>query len=445
MLAAPINLTVDMLKEINAGQPLQLIVRAESNTTIPLRDVLIRIEYPQGFAFREADPKPTFGNNIWKLSSMSPSQKFSLKVDGIMSGEATQEKVFHTAACVAADRTERECDAVYSNVISEVALSRPFIGLGLALNGKPASDVVVTPGESIGGSISWQNNLPSRVVDAQFEVKLKGVALDRRSISGGSCFYRSLDDTIFCDERDNPELAVLEAGENGLLSFDFTPLPLVSNSGELLTNPEMCVELTTRGRRFDESGVPEEIKTVIVQCAKVTSQAQFAARSVHYVGPFVNTGPIPPRAEKETTFTIIWTIRNTANSLTNGKVRAIIPVYVDWARQVSPVSEKITYNPNTNEVVWDVGDIPIGTGISTPPREVAFQLILTPSLSQIGQMPKLMNDIRFTAIDTFTNQEVGESRPEISTNNGSVRGCGRISGIFVSQFVKILLGWHNHG
>ncbi|MDO8521542.1 MAG: hypothetical protein Q7S52_05500 [bacterium] len=415
MLAAPINLTVIALKEINAGQPLELSVSVLSNTVIPLRDVFVKIEYPLGFAYTGADPKPDFGTNIWRVGTLLPSQKFAIKVRGVLSGEATEEKVFHTSVGVGEDKTARDLNTLYSTVLSAVKLSRSFIGIQLSLNGKPAGDVAVPFGARVSGTVDWQNNLNTKIEHAQIEVKLRGVALNRPSIkaeNGG--FYRSSDDTIFWDERGNDALAVLEAGESGSVAFSFQPLPPVSGN-QLLVNPTITAEVTVRGNRISETGVPEEIKSVMVQNVRVSSDAQFASRAVYYVGPFVNSGPLPPKVEQETTYTVIWSIVNTSNTILNSEVRAVLPVYVKWYGSVSPSKENIIYNRNTNEIIWSPGEIPAGTGIGKPPREVAFQLVLLPSISQVKTAPALITGTTFTGTDAFTNAPLKQEKPDVTT------------------------------
>ncbi len=415
LLASPINLTVDTLKEVNAGQQIELHINAISNTVIPLRDVLVKVEYPIGFTFTDAEPKPTFGNNVWRVGTMDPTGRFPLKIRGVLAGEDTQEKVFHTNVGVGSDLTEREITTVYATVLSAVTLQRPFIGITLLMGKKPAQQAIAHFGQNIAGEINWHNNLPTKIVNAQIEVRLRGVALDRTSVSAGSGgFYRSLDDTIFWDERGDPSLAVLEAGSSGSVGFSFFPLPSVT-SNQLLTNPTIIAEVTVRGKRISESGVPEEIKTVITENVKISSQAQFAARSVYYVGPFINTGPIPPKAEQETSYTIIWSVVNTSNALRGMEVRGTLPAYVRWAGSVSPGTENIIYNRSTNEVIWTPGDIPAGTGVGKPPREVAFQIVFTPSLSQVKKAPSLMTDIRYSATDSFTEEELSGTKGNLTT------------------------------
>ncbi len=412
LLASPINVTVNTLKEINAGQTIEFTIKAVSNTAIPLRDVLMQMEYPLGFTFIDADPKPTLGNNTWKIGTLSSTGKFEVKVRGVLSGEDTQEKVFYTNIGVSNDRMARDIETIYSKVLSSVRLMRPFIGVELTLNGVPAEEAVAHFGGRVTGKVKWKNNLATKIINAQIEVHLRGVGLDRTTVTAADKgFFRSIDDTILWDERGDPSLAVMETGATGENEFAFSPLPPQGT----LTNITLCADVTVRGKRISESGVPEEIKTVITKCAKVTSQAQFATRVVYYVGPFVNSGPIPPRVEQETTYTIIWNIVNTSNNLTNGEIRGTLPPYVAWAGSVSPSKENIMFDRTTNQVVWRPGDISAGVGVAKPPREVAFQVILTPSITQTQSIPKIVTDILFTATDVFTGEVINVSRTDLTT------------------------------
>ncbi len=414
LLSSPINLTVDALKEVNSGQEIELVVNVASNAVIPLRDVLVKVEYPLGFTQTDTDPKPTFGNNIWRIGTIDPASKYKIRIRGILAGEDTQERVFHTSVGAGSDQTERNISVLYSNQLSSMVVQRPFIGIALLLNGKSANEATTHFGQSIAGQVNWLNSLPTKIVNAQIEVRLSGVALDRTTVTARNGFYRSSDDTIFWDERSNPALAVLEAGDNGSVDFSFLPMPSISGT-QLLTNPTITAQVTVRGKRISEAGVPEEVKTAITQNVKITSQAQFTARSVYFAGPFVNTGPIPPKVEQETTYTIVWDIVNISNTISNPQVRAIIPPYVTWAGAVYPNKENITYNQNTHQIMWSPGDIPPGTGVGKPPREVSFQIILTPSLSQVSSPPTLMNHIHFDGTDSFTNESLGQDIVDITT------------------------------
>jgi hypothetical protein len=81
------------------------------------------------------------------------------------------------------------------------------------------------------------------------------------------------------------------------------------------------------------------------------------------------------------------------------KVLTSLPIYVHWLDKISPVSEDLKYNPVGGEVVWNVGDINSGGGS----RSVSFQVSFTPSLSQVGSSPKLLDDVTASGYDRFSS------------------------------------------
>jgi hypothetical protein len=379
--------------------------------------MVAKIVYPQGFEFSDADPKPTYGNNAWKIGQIQPGEKYKIRLRGVMSGDDGEEKVFHTNVGVANERQEQDVAISYSSLLTSVSLRESFIGIDLLFDGKPAVDSIANFGKRIKGRVQWKNNLQSRIVNAEIEVKLHGTALNRTSVSAESGgFYRSSDDTIFWDERGDPTLKVLDVGASGMVDFSFLPLPPISSGGQTITNPMITAEITVRGKRVSESGVPEEIKTVAIKNVRVTSDVQFFAKTIYSFGPIANRGPIPPQVDKETTYTIVWSLMNTSNDVANAMVRAVIPPYVRFTGTVFPAKENVVYNETTKEVVWTPGSIPAGTGVNSPVREVYFQLIISPSLSQIKKSPMIINEQRFTAQDAYTGQEVSQTKPSMDTS-----------------------------
>ncbi len=416
LLASPVNLVVETLKEITSGQELTLAIKGNSNTAIPLRDILVRIDYPQGFTYADAQPKPTFGNNIWRIGKLDPSEKINIKVKGALTGVDSQEKVFHTKVGAGNDQTSRDLSTIYVDISSALSVRNPFIGVSLDVGSALTnSGPVVRSDEVIGGKILWQNNLPSKIYNAQIEVRLSGNSFDKGKVNAGSGgFFRSADNTIFWDERGAPNLKVLDVGSSGSVEFSLSPIPSVEN-GRIITDASVSIEVTVRGKRFSEAGVPEEIKTIVMEKVRIASQVQVASRAVYYSGPFQNKGPIPPRVEQETTYTIIWTMRGGANVVKNPVMKATLPSYVSWIGSISPLSEDIKYDPATHQVVWISEDLPSGTGIVSPPKEVAFQVALFPSLSQLKTAPILLYDIQFEASDGFTGHLFNENKDDITT------------------------------
>ena len=137
------------------------------------------------------------------------------------------------------------------------------------------------------------------------------------------------------------------------------------------------------------------------------------------VGPFSNIGPVPPKAEQATTYTVIWTVDNTSSSVGNAQVTATLPPYVKWLKAVSPTTEDVSYDENSGAVTWNVGTVSTYTLGSSQRREIAFQISFQPSVSQIGQSPTLVNQATLTAVDSFTGARLNSTQDFLTTRFGT--------------------------
>ena len=148
----------------------------------------------------------------------------------------------------------------------------------------------------------------------------------------------------------------------------------------------------------------------------IISDVGFSGKALYYSGPFVNIGPIPPKVEQTTTYTIVWTLSNTANNISKALVKSTIPPWINFVGSISPVGEDITYNTFTKEITWNIGKIPKGSGITGSARSVAFQISFKPSLSQVNTIPYLLNDAILTGYDDFANVDVIVRKTKLNTN-----------------------------
>lgn len=416
-LTAPaLAVKTDLLKEATAGQEVVLSTDIESNSPSLLKGALLQIDYPQGFVFESATPDPSFDNNAWKLGEMALGDKRHIEIKGIIHGEDAQEKVFRIYTGITKSETTAAFDTVFSSLQSGLVIKKPFLGVGITVNGSTDPNFVFDKRPSGDVSILWKNNLPDKITDGQIEVSLKGATINRNTImlrDGG--FYRSVDDVLFWDQRTSESLRVIPAGEKSSVGFSFALLPLVSDSNTVFRNPEIEIAVSVKGKRVSENNVPEEINSFVTKKFKVATTLQFAGRSVYYVGPFSNTGPLPPKVQNETTYTIMWAIQNTANDVSGALVKAVLPPYVEWKGLVAPNGANLVYNPDSHEISWNIGKIKSGTGYETDPQEVSFQIALSPGLAQVGKMPSLISTATFSGQDDFTGTTIERTVNPLST------------------------------
>lgn len=414
--SAPVNLTVTGANEINANQKMDFNVDVVSNSLSVIKGLVLKVDYPFGFNFGTASPGPSqTDNSFWKIGDLEPGAKRTIRLTGSIEGQDGEQRVFRFTVGTPDKLDTKSVGTPFSIYTTTVSIKKPFIGVNLAINGNQSKEVVIDSGNTAQASLAWQNNLPSQVYDVSIKVKLRGGILNKSSIQVNKGFYNSSDNSIVFNQDKNVSLASLAPGDGGEASFTFSSFGSLSQTGSSFTNPDIYMDVSVMGKRVQGSNVPEELLYSDSKRVKIASDFNILSRGYRTVGPFENSGPFPPKAEQETTYTITWTATDILNDVKDAKVTATLPSYMNWNDLVSPISEMITYDSLSRTIVWDIGGVKSGTGFSLPPRQVSFLVSLTPSLSQVGTAPDLIGEAVLSGTDSFTNTTVGETTLPVNT------------------------------
>lgn len=414
--SSPVNLSFSVPKESSLKQEFEMVVNLESNSNNTAKDLMLKIEYPFGFVFSGASPEPVFDNNTWNIGDLAPADKKTIRIRGLIDGQEGDEKVFRASIGTLNKDLKYSIGILYNFISESIVLAKPFLGVNLLINGDNSPGYVSKSEESIRADILWESNILTKIVDGRIKVKINGDVLDKFSVlvsNGG--FYRSIDNTIIWDKNSNSGLSVIDPGEKGSVSFTLKSLPLVKNNGSVFKDPQIVVDVSASGKRISDTNVPEEITTSVGEKIKIESDLGLASRIVYFTGPFKNTGPLPPVIEKQTTYTVIWTITNSSNDISSAIVKTTLPTYVKWLGVVSPANENISFNEIGGEVVWKAGDVESGAGINSRAREVAFQIGFLPSASQISKVPSLTGKVILSGKDLFTGTTIESAKKGLST------------------------------
>ena len=132
---------------------------------------------------------------------------------------------------------------------------------------------------------------------------------------------------------------------------------------------------------------------------------------------FKNEGPFPPEVGKETQYTVVWTAKNYFNDISNATIKAFLPTGVRWTGKIFPENENISFNTRTNEIVWNIGKVPAGTGILSPPKRCEFQIAVTPQPNQQNRNIPLLGETIFSSKDDFTLSNITVKFPARNTEN----------------------------
>lgn len=428
--SSPLAISVDGNTQTTSGQPVQFTVSVVSNASAPMRDVVVDMTYPFGFKFTSASPAPSSGTT-WSLGDFSPGQRKSIFVQGTLAGEQGDKRVFRIAGGTRNTTSSGVTTKLADNTF-EMRIAQAFLGLSISTNtSQPAqspSDFetqprlglpIAAPGSTVTVTIQYQNNLSVEIDDAVIVARLNGLAIDGEHVRVNEGFYRSSDDTVIWDKTTTGgDLRALAPGAKGQVAFSFVMPAPKSTAGD----PKIDISVNAAGKRLSESGVPQNLQSTARTQIRLATDLQLAAQALYAQNPFGVAGPIPPKAGTETEYALVFTVTNTTNKITNAKVTAKLPSYVRWIGSHAPRTENLTFNQFDGTFTWDIGDIAPGAGINgASPRQVAIAIGFTPSTSQIGEQPVLVQSVVLTGTDESTGAAVTrKTEPDVTTNLGQI-------------------------
>jgi len=409
---SPLDITIKEPSSIVSGVPFTTTITLQANSNEVLKNVIVRGEYPYGFTSMSTIPSATTAdNNSWALGDLAVGDKKIITVMGVLVGEDRVERTFRFYAGVGDTSDPSKFGATLVASSETISLSRPAIGLSLDINNDQANPYVAPAGSSVNAHINYQNNLPQTLLNARVRVVFSGVSLDKFSIkplNGG--FYNSGDNSIVWDQTNYSGLASLQPGDKGSLSFSFASL---SELPVNIKNPEIGFQVIVTGLPSGNN-VSNNVSSSDNRTVRIASQVSLSSKSFYSFGPFKNSGPVPPKADKQTTYTIVLSLRNTQNDIDKPVVTATLGPNVKWVGAATS-TENISYDSLNNTVSWVLDKLPAGTGFSSPTREAYIQVALTPSIGQIGSTPPLLNNVSLIGIDLFTDKRIGITNPPVST------------------------------
>lgn len=410
--SSPVTMTVTQPPSVSSGDIFTTTLTILANSSEILKNVLVKAEYPYGFSVADSAPEAILDNNVWALGDLAPGDKKTITIKGVLAGEDQEERTFRFYSGVASLNNQKSLETPLAFLSQTVGINRSSLGLSVALNGDDSASYVAPSGRLIQGNIKYKNNLPDAILGGRIEVKLGGAVLDKFSVraqNGG--FYNSTSNSIIWDSSNNPALSFLGPGDNGQVSFSFSAL---SSLPAGTRNSEITLS-TNFSAKPQNSDSREILNSTSVHSVKVASEVVLNARSLYTRGPFKNSGPVPPKAETETTYTIALDLGNTQNDILEPKVSMTLGPNVTWLGKTDPSNEKVSYDEHTNTVTWTPDSLVSGAGFSAPGKEVFFQVSLTPSIGQVGVSPTLVQAIEFSGKDAFTGTEVRLSEPAVTT------------------------------
>lgn len=411
---APVTLIVTADTSTTSGQPYTFNVSVTSNVKKVIPGMILKMEYPIGFAFSNSEPAASYLSNIWNLGDLAPGETRKIKIMGMITAENGEQRSFRVYAGSASENDKNVIGVTFTSILHSVDIVKPFLAASLTINGQKGTQIAVQSKSTINGVVTWSNNLPVRILNAKITVKLNGTLIDQSSVQSDGGFYSSVDNTITWDRNTRPQLASIDPGAEGSFGFTFSTLSLYQNGG-VVTDPQVVLDVSISGQQPQEGTNSQEVNNIEHTVIKLGTDFQVNATAAYTGQPFINTGPIPPAVNQKTTYTIKWALTSSANTVSNVKVSASMPPFVHFLNNVYPANADVKIDPISGNIVWNAGSVMKGSGFTSDPKFVFFQIELNPSISQVGQTPVLINTVTATGIDSYTNTPVNSLWQAVNT------------------------------
>ncbi len=419
---AGLYLTVPQ-KAIN-GEGVTYILDYINNSDQDFSDLRIELNYPSGFTFKTAEPQPDSTqeseslkkNNVWQLKELKKNERGTINVSGILEGIESENKILEASL----GKIENDKFLKYSQTSAVTQISSSPLMVTLLLN-EQTEEVNVNSKDILKYKIGFKNNTDIALSQLILKAHLEGKMFNFRTLKlAEKGFFDSLNNVITWSAAGVSSLALLPPGESGTVEFGLAVkenFPIDDFSDK---NFEISVRVELETLNVPPQFSLERLKVEKILKSKVNSKVVLKTKGYYNdsSSTISNFGPIPPRVNQITVYTIHWQITNTSNDLENVRVTAILPEGIEWKNIHTNLgtSAELSYNERTKQIIWTIDKIPAATGFLIPVYELVFQIALQPSITQIGAIPVLIDESGLEGKDTFTGEILESFSSAIATD-----------------------------
>lgn len=395
-------------------------IRYKNNTERVFKNVSIEANYPQNFNFISSDQTPVKSNNVWNLGDLNPNEEGVITIVGILrnSENANFELAIGT--------WENDKFFKFSNSSVQINIAVPPLQVDISVNNQPS--ITADPDDSLRFKISYKNNASITLSDVILKAKLDGLMYDFSSLNTNG-FYNGLDNTITWNAGNMAEFKNLAPSASGEVEFQINVKPRYIIRMFRDKNFLLQILVTMETPTVPPSLAVKSLSVSNDLALKINTRAELKTRGYYYDAVIKNSGPLPPRVNQTTTYTVHWQITNYSNDLDKVTVKTILPEGVSWLnKKAGAGAATLEYNDRTNELIWSIGKLPAGIGVLIDQYEVIFQVALTPSIRNLSTVIPVISDSSLTAEDVFTGNNVTATAPVLKTDMPDDSGVGFAKG-----------------
>jgi hypothetical protein len=406
----PLTFEFDLPSKVESSKDVKFRLNYFSNVDYPLLGLRIEAEYPSGFEFVSSNPK-ALESVEWELSPLNKAEGGRIEITGRIQGTVGEQKLFKAKIGMWRDGEF----ILFKEIARGVEITKPGLLITQKING--SSDYSAIPGEQLHYEIYFKNISDDILTNLSLVDTLSSPIFDLQTINAPEGEFTLGDNSIIWEWRTVGDLQYLSPDEENKVEFW---VKLKSNFDIPSVEGNLALQNTVYLAPAKETFT-----------TKVNSKLELVEKAYFQDEIFGNSGSVPPQAGAPTTYTINWQAKNYYNKVGNVKVKTILPSYVQLTGKIFPENASLTFDSQSREIVWDIGELSVGQGILNSAPNISFQISFVPGSSQIGTAPDLISQIVISGEDSWTNDLIESvlqpvntaalSDDNFKTLNGTVR------------------------
>jgi len=388
----PITLDFDLSSKVEKGKDFQYSLNYFSNIDYPLENLSIKIAEVNGFTVESSNPS-SLDNLEWKIKDLNKAEGGRITIKGKIDADINQNLIFNASLGM----WQNNNFVVIKEATANVETIQSMLYISQQING--SANYVASPGEKLNYKIFFRNIGSSASENLFMIVSLDGPALDMTTVESEYGQVQQSGNMIVWDWKQTPQLKKINVQEEVSLEFSVKVkndwMPESSNENDLIIYNQVNISQITQ--KFN----------IKVNSGLIISQTA--------------SGEATPTIGESNFYNIAWNIQNYSSDAKNVKVKAILPNEVKLTGEIMPSNESsnFSFDSVSREIVWSVGDILAGTGVTGDPITLSFQISLNPTASQKGFVAPLIEKVTVSGENQFTNTTISSTASAIDTSLGN--------------------------
>lgn len=409
--SSPLVLKIDAVEKISSGQEMDVTLTVSSNSSQPLKNILVKASFPNNFSLIRSQPEVVFGQNAWHFEEISPNKTYEIKIRGLVNGLVGEISDIRFEVGSVRTDNKNELASVLNKTKSSFEIEQSFIDVVVSAGGKRGSEVVLDSG-SVTVNIDVKNTLREPIYDMRIEVEPQGNIFSENKLDIKGGFYNASTKSINWENAGVADLKEVGSGKSARVAFSLRDIDRNQY------NPSLEVSVKVYAKRISESRSNEEqIGSGIIK-VKLPSTVKLNSEVAYKNSPFADSGPIPPVVNKTTTYTLTLEVEAGYNDVEKNILTTSLPSYVDWLDKYNGEG-KVEYNPISKQLRWEAGEV-----LANTKKQLQFQVSVLPTITQVGQPLTILRSQSLTAVDGFTGVELRANKGDIRNTLSSELGFG---------------------